>query len=96
MNKRGPRATDYAKVSATLEAPVLREIRERTANVSGFLNEAAKRKLYFDRLRAADEELGRAGIELDERFYRNVRTWLRDWDTRRATRRSPQQARRAQ
>ncbi|MBI2324682.1 MAG: hypothetical protein HYU87_06950, partial [Chloroflexi bacterium] len=66
MKKHLPAPTGYAKISATLEAPVLRQIRERTTNVSGFLNEAAKRKLYFDMLRATDEELRREGVEVDE------------------------------
>lgn len=85
MRKR-TRATAYEKVSATLEAPVLRRIRERTANVSGFLNDAAKRKLYFDRLRAFDEELDRQGIQTDERFYGNLKRWLHEVDARQTER----------
>ncbi len=77
-------ATGFEKVSATLEAPVLRQIRERTANVSSFLNDAAKRRLYFDRLRAFDEDLGRRGVAIDEPFYRDLGKWLDDWDARRA------------
>ena len=96
MKKPASPKSGYAKISATLEAPVLRQIREHTANVSRFLNEAAKRKLYFDRLRAADEELGRMGIEVDERFYRGLKAWARDADKRRALRRSPRRTRRAQ
>lgn len=86
MKKRVPAETGYKKISATLEAPVLRRIRERTTNVSGFLNEAAKRKLYFDRLRAADEEMGRRGIEIDEVFYRKLGERLHEVDDRRAER----------
>ena len=96
MKKPAGTAASYQKVSATLEGPVLRQIRERTSNVSGFLNDAAKRKLYFDKLRAADEELGRMGVEIDERFYRNVRAWLKDLDERRAKQaRRPTRVRRA-
>lgn len=87
MKKRLPAPTGYAKISATLEAPVLRQIRERTTNVSGFLNEAAKRKLYFDMLRATDEELRREGVEVDERFYRNLKKWIHEVDARQAARR---------
>lgn len=83
--------TGYAKVSATLEAPVLRQIREQTRNVSGFLNEAAKRKLYFDMLRDTAEELRREGVERDERFYRNLKKWIHEVDTRQAARRRKEQ-----
>lgn len=91
MKKRAPATTGYAKVSATLEAPVLRQIRERTSNVSGFLNEAAKRKLYFDMLRATEEELKAQGVEPDMRFYRNLKKWLREVDARHAARRRKEQ-----
>lgn len=86
MKKRADRPTGYAKVSATLEAPVLQRIRERTTNVSGFLNEAAKRQLYFDRLAELDDELQAQGVERDERLYRNLRAWVRQVDQRRARR----------
>lgn len=72
MKKRPAASTGYEKISATLEGPVLRQIRERTTNVSGFLNEAAKRKLYFDRLREFSAELGRRGVERDERLYESL------------------------
>lgn len=62
----------YAKISATLEERVLREIRERTTNVSGFLNEAASEKLYFERLRESERELERQGVPIDEKLYRNL------------------------
>ena len=62
----------YAKISATLDERVLREIRERTTNVSGFLNEAASEKLYFQRLREADEELERQGVPIDQKLYRGL------------------------
>ncbi len=68
----GKALPSYAKISATLEERVLREIRERTTNVSGFLNEAANEKLYFERLREMDEELGRQGVPIDEKLYRNL------------------------
>lgn len=72
MKKRGAAPTGYQKISATLEAPVLRQIRERTGNVSSFLNDAAKRKLYFERLGEASEEMRRRGIERDERLYQGL------------------------
>lgn len=87
MKKRVSPGAGYAKISATLETPVLRQIRERTTNVSGFLNEAAKRKLYFDMLRATAEELRREGVEPDERFYRNLKKWIHQVDARHAARR---------
>lgn len=68
--KPGP---TYAKISATLEGDVLRKIRERTENVSGFLNDAAKEKLYFERLRAFADELRSQGVERDEVMYRNLK-----------------------
>jgi hypothetical protein len=55
----------YTKVSATLETSVLDQIRERSPNVSEFLNEAAKRKLYFERLDEAIEQLEREGFHGD-------------------------------
>ena len=85
--KRRSTQTGYAKVSATLEVPVLRQIRERTGNVSGFLNDAAKRELYFEMLRASAEELRRQGVKRDERFYQNLKKWLHGVDARQAARR---------
>jgi hypothetical protein len=76
----------YSKVSATLEEGVLNEIRERTPNVSGFLNEAAKAKLYFDRLKALDEDLAQQGIEIDERFYENLKKATAAWRKHQAAR----------
>lgn len=94
MKKHAAPATGYTKISATLEAPLLRQIRERTTNVSGFLNEAAKRKLYFDMLRATEEDLRRQGVEPDERFYRNLKKWIHEVDARQAApRRKEQRAR---
>lgn len=72
MSKKAARAPGYEKISATLEAPVLRQIRDQTTNVSGFLNDAAKRKLYFDRLAAFSEEMRRRGVVRDERLYRGL------------------------
>lgn len=91
MKKRVQAEPGYTKVSATLEAPVLRQIREQTTNVSGFLNEAAKRKLYFDMLRATEEDLRRQGVEPDMRFYRNLKKWIHEVDARHAARRRKEQ-----
>lgn len=79
-------APSYAKISATLEEDVLRKIRERTENVSGFLNDAAKEKLYFERLRAFADELRSQGVERDERFYQNLVAWVDEVRARRAGR----------
>lgn len=81
-----PNDDGYAKVSATLERKVLRQIREHTDNVSGYLNEAAKRQLYFDMLRRSVEQLQRQGVEVDMRFYDNLGKWLHEVDTRKLTR----------
>lgn len=91
MMKKRPAPSGYTKISATLEAPVLSQIRERTTNVSGFLNEAAKRKLYFDMLRATEEELEREGVEPDMRFYRNLKKWIHEVDARQVARRRKEQ-----
>lgn len=91
MKKRVQPEPGYAKISATLEAPVLRQIREQTTNVSGFLNEAAKRKLYFDMLRATEEDLRQQGVEPDMRFYRNLKKWIHEVDARQAARRRKEQ-----
>lgn len=83
-----PALTDdgYAKISATLERKVLRQIKEQTDNVSGYLNEAAKRQLYFDMLRRSVEELERQGVEIDMRFYDNLGKWMHEVDMRKLAR----------
>ena len=86
MKTRVSAETGYRKISATLEAPVLKQIRERTTNVSGFLNDAAKRALYFERLRHASEELRRQGFERDERLYQGLRKWAGEIRARRNAR----------
>lgn len=70
---RRARKSTYSKVSATLETSVLSSIQERTTNVSEFLNEAAKRKLYFEGLREAVEELDRQGVKGDPAFRERFR-----------------------
>lgn len=75
LSKRAP---TYRKISATVEEDVLRRIQERTTNVSGFLNEAARDKLYFDRLRELDEELRRKGVSMDENLYQKLNEWADD------------------
>lgn len=62
------------KISATLEEDVVREIQAVTANLSEFLNEAAKRQLYVARVKKFDEQLERRGVEVDWRLYR----WLEE------------------
>lgn len=52
----------------------MREIQTVTANVSEFLNEAAKRQLYAARVKKFDEQLERRGVEVDWRLYR----WLEE------------------
>ena len=63
----------YEKVSATLERSLLRKIRERTTNVSAYLNEAAEEKLYRDRAREAELELERQGVPFDEELYERLK-----------------------
>ena len=48
---------------------MLRSIRQRTPNVSGFLNAAATEKLYFELLRDTEAELERMGVPFDEAQY---------------------------
>ena len=75
--RRRPTApTRYEKVSATLEIPVLRMIRDRSTNVSEFLNQAAKDRLYFERLREAEEELEVQGVPLDADLVERLRSTL--------------------
>lgn len=73
---RAKRAPEYEKISVTLERPLLGVIRERSANVSEFLNEAAKDKLYFERLREAELELRRQGIPEDPEMRERIRKAL--------------------
>lgn len=40
--------------------------------MSGFLNDAAKERLYFERLRGMDEELERQGVPVDEKLYHGL------------------------
>ncbi len=55
------------KISATLDQELVDDIRRRTDNLSAFLNDAAKQKLYFDRLRELEEELIRKGVPLNKK-----------------------------
>jgi hypothetical protein len=66
----------YSKVSATLETSVLEGIRERSPNVSEFLNEAAKRALYRERLREAIRQLRSEGYEEDLELQDRIRKAL--------------------
>lgn len=86
MKDRRTASVPYEKISATLDERVLRQIRARTGNVSGFLNDAAKEKLYFDRLAAFAGELRRQGVKRDERFYRDLNKWLDEVEARRVRR----------
>lgn len=69
-------ASAYSKISATLETTVLNEIRERSANVSEFLNDAAKRKLYRERIRESIEQLEREGVRSDPERQERIRRAL--------------------
>lgn len=67
-----PTPRSREKLSVTVERSLMDEVRQRTENVSAFVNEAVKDKLYFARL---DEELARLeadGVPLDPAGYR----WL--------------------
>lgn len=78
----------HEKVSATLDRNVLRMIRERTPNVSAFLNEAARRKLYFDMLDETIAELERQGVRRDEKLYQALGRWTDEWDRKQKRRRA--------
>lgn len=67
-------AAGRAKVSVTVERTALSAVQEITDNVSEFVNDAIKEKLYFRRL---DEELRLLeleGVKVNEAGYR----WLLD------------------
>lgn len=51
-------------------------IREHTANVSSFLNEAAKDKLYVERAREGELKLRREGVPHDEALYQRLKAAL--------------------
>ncbi len=67
-------------------------IRERTSNVSSFLNEAVRDKLYFQMLEETDAELAREGVGVDEKLYEGLGKWMRARE-RRLARRSARGAR---
>jgi hypothetical protein len=71
---RGRPTAGYEKVSATLERPVVRMIREHAPNVSAFLNAAAKEKLYFERALDSERALAHAGVPFDEELYQRLRS----------------------
>lgn len=55
-----PTPRSREKLSVTVERSLMDEVRQRTENVSAFVNEAVKDKLYFARV---DEELARLEAE---------------------------------
>lgn len=60
------------KLSVTVERSLMDEVREKTDNVSAFVNDAVRDKLYFARV---DEELARLeaeGVKVNQAGYR----WL--------------------
>lgn len=65
-------ARQREKLSVTLERSLVEEVRSRTDNVSAFVNDAIKRKLYFQRLDDELDLLEREGVKLNETGYR----WL--------------------
>lgn len=90
MKRAGRRAVPadapYEKISATLERSLLRSIRERTDNVSGFLNRAAADKLYFDRVGDIIDDLKAQGVERDEKLYRRLNELVDSREKRRRPR----------
>lgn len=60
------------KVSVTLERSLMDEVRSATDNVSAFVNEAIRRRLYFARL---DAELGRLEAQGVKPRPRGVEWW---------------------
>lgn len=65
-------ATSRAKISVTVERSALNAIQAVTDNVSGFVNDAIKEKLYFARLDEEAELLREEGVEVNEAGYRWV------------------------
>ncbi len=63
MTAKKAGAPGYQKISATLDRDLLRRIRERTDNVSAYLNEAAEERLYHEHLREMIRELEAQGFD---------------------------------
>jgi hypothetical protein len=64
----GPRK----KISVTVEGSAVAAVSRVTANLSAFVNEAIKEKLYFRQLDQELDLLEREGVKLNEAGYR----WL--------------------
>ncbi|MGH2842601.1 MAG: hypothetical protein ACRDKL_03315 [Solirubrobacteraceae bacterium] len=67
-----------AKISVSIDDAVLDEIRVRAeaGNVSGWLADAAQRKLRMDALSAYADEVEELSGPLTERELANARAWL--------------------
>jgi post-segregation antitoxin (ccd killing protein) len=63
MTQKTARARE--KVSVTLERSLMDEVRSATDNVSAFVNDAIRRKLYFARLDAELDRLAAEGVRPD-------------------------------
>jgi hypothetical protein len=70
-SKKAP-AHAREKVSVTLERGLMDQVRASTDNVSAFVNEAIRDRLYFSRL---DDELARLRADGFEPDRRGVGSW---------------------
>ncbi len=80
------------KVSVTLERALMDEVRAATDNVSAFVNEAVKDRLYFARLDAELARLDAEGVKPDprgvERWRKRIQATKRRMAERQALRKT--------
>lgn len=86
MKKPDPHDRAYEKISATLDREVLKKIRERTENVSAYLNEAAKRRLRLEHIDEMIRELEAQGFDGSEGMPK-LRAIAERWEKEKAERR---------
>lgn len=65
--RRGTASRNREKVSVTIDRDAIQEVRRSTDNVSEFVNEAIRDRLYFSRLEAELARLEAIGIVPDPR-----------------------------
>lgn len=85
MASRKGRERGYEKISATLDRDLLRQIRERTDNVSAYLNEAAQERLYHEHIREMIRELEEQGFSGSGGMPR-LREVTDEWEREKAAR----------
>lgn len=83
------------KLSVTVEREAVEEARRLTENLSGFVNEAIKDKLYFARLDHEARRLQAGAVPLDRELYDRLRSVFAVVRRRAAERRRAARAHRA-